>query len=87
LKEKGALLISGLNSLSKEERAKYDLAKCSKDQRNAFLLWALILGVGTVFSYCLTQYLAILFVAIWLVLFFKDVHLDVEKAFGKYKIK
>jgi hypothetical protein len=24
---------------------------------------------------------------VWLVVFFKDVHLDIEKAFGKYKIK
>jgi sensor domain CHASE-containing protein len=30
---------------------------------------------------------AILAFVVWLVVFFKDVHLDSEKAFGKYKIK
>jgi hypothetical protein len=86
LKEKGAMLVSGFNTMPKEERALYDAAKLSKDQRNAFLLWAIILGVGAVLAYCLTQYIAILAFVVWLVVFFKDVHLDSEKAFGKYKI-
>lgn len=25
--------------------------------------------------------------AVWLIVFFKDVHLDEEKAFGKYRLK
>jgi hypothetical protein len=87
LKEKGAMLVSGFNSMPKEERALYDTERLSKDQRNAFLLWAFIFGVGAVLSYCFTQYVAILAVVVWLILFFKDVHLDSEKAFGKYKIR
>jgi hypothetical protein len=31
--------------------------------------------------------MAIIAFVVWLVVFFKDVHLDIEKAFGKYKIK
>jgi hypothetical protein len=87
LKEKGAMLVSGFNGMPKEERALYDMAKLSKDQRNAFLIWAMILGAGAVLAYCLTQYMAIVSVVVWLVVFFKDVHLDSEKAFGKYKMK
>jgi hypothetical protein len=87
LKEKGAMLVSGFNTMPKEERALYDTAKLSQDQRNAFLVWAAIFGVGAVLSYCLTQYLAIVAVVVWLVVFFKEVHLDAEKAFGKYKMK
>lgn len=87
LKEKGAMLVSGFNSMPKEERALYDMAKISQDQRNAFLIWAIILGIGAVLSYCFTQYIAILSVVVWLVVFFKDVHLDTEKAFGKYRMK
>jgi hypothetical protein len=87
LKEKGAILVSGFNTMPKEERALYDTAKLVKDQRNALLIWAVILGVGAVLAYCLTQYIAIIAVVVWLVVFFKDVHLDCEKAFGKYKIK
>jgi hypothetical protein len=87
LKERGAMLVSGFNTMPKEERALYDIAKISKDQRNAFLIWAGIFGVGAVLAYCLTQYMAIIAFVVWLVVFFKDVHLDMEKAFGKYKIK
>jgi hypothetical protein len=87
LKEKGALLISGFNTIPKKERALYDTAKISKDQRNTFLIWAIILGIGAVLAYCLTQYIAIIAIMVWLVVFFKDVHLDSEKAFGKYKLK
>jgi hypothetical protein len=87
LKEKGAMLISGFNTLPQKERALYDAAKLSRDQRNAFLLWALIFGVGAVLAYLLTQYLAVVAFVVWLVVFFRDVHLDAKKAFGKYKIK
>jgi hypothetical protein len=87
LKEKGAMLISGFNTLPQKERALYDAAKLSRDQRNAFLLWALIFGVGAVLAYFLTQYLAIAAFAVWLVVFFRDVHLDAGKAFAKYKLK
>jgi hypothetical protein len=87
LKEKGAILVSGFNTIPKEERPLYDTAKLSSDQRNAFLLWAVILGVGSVLAYCITQYIAIISVVVWLVVFFKDVHLDSKKAFGKYKMK
>jgi hypothetical protein len=48
---------------------------------------AIILGVGAVLAYFLRQYIAILAFIICFVAFFKDVHLDPEKAFEKYKIK
>lgn len=88
LKGKAAILISGFNTMPKEQRKQYDRERMSKDQRNAFILWAVILG-----SACLLTELtasknaAIAAVIIWLVVFFRDVHLDEEKAFGKYKMK
>jgi len=83
LKSKASVLISG--SKSKEERSLYDEEKMCRDQRNAFLIWAAILGIGALFSYLISQYSAIAAIIIWLIIFFKDVHLDDEKAFGKYK--
>lgn len=85
MKGNAAKFISGFSSKSKEERNLYDLEKLSKDQRDAFLLWSLILGIGAIVSYFISQYLAIISIVIWLIVFFKDVHLDDEKAFGKYK--
>ncbi len=84
LKEKGAMLISGFNTLSKEERVKYDQKKMSTSQRNALLIWTVILAIGAAASYFLSTYAAIPAFIIWLILFFKDVHFDSKKAFEKF---
>ncbi len=86
LKEKGAMLISGFNTLPREERKKYDKMKMSIDMRNSFFLWFGILLLGAVLSYLFSNYYAMLAIIIWVFLFFKDVHIDPDKAFGKYKI-
>ena len=85
LKEKGALLISGFNTLSKEEREKYDKKKISVDMRNSLFIWAIILFLGAILSYYISKYCAIIAIIIWIVIFFEDVHIDSEKAFRKYK--
>lgn len=85
LKEKVAILISGFNTLPKQERILYDKEKMSRDQRNAFLIWAVIMGLGAVLSCSISKYMAVAAFAVWLLLFLKDVHLDEEKAFGKYR--
>ena len=87
LGEKGADLISGFNSLPKEERNNYNKKKMSRDQRNSMLIWTLIMLIGALFSYLISQYIAIIAFVAWIIVFCKDVHTDNEKAFGKYKIK
>lgn len=87
LKEKAAIIISGFNSFSKEEREKYDKKKMSIDMRNSFLLWAIVLLLGAILSYFISNYFAIIAIIIWIILFIKDVHMDSEKAFRKYKKK
>lgn len=84
-KEKSVMLISGFNTMPKEKRELYDTEKLRKDYRNIFLIWAVIQGIGAVLAYYISQYVAIIAFIIWLIVFFKDVHLDEEKAFGKYK--
>ncbi|MDE6956379.1 MAG: DUF3784 domain-containing protein [Oscillospiraceae bacterium] len=84
-KEKSAMLISGFNTMPKEKRALYDKEKLSKDQRNRFLVWAAIQGTGAVLAYYISPYMAVIAFIIWFIVFFRDVHLDKEKAFGKYK--
>ena len=85
LKEKGALLISGFNTMPKEEQEKYDRKKMSIDMRNSLFRWSLILFLGAIFSYFFSKYFAIIAIVIWLILFFKGVHLDSKKAFEKYR--
>ena len=85
LKEKSVMLISGFNTLPKEKRELYDKEKLSKDYRNIVLIWAVIQGTGAILAYYISQYIAIVAFIIWFIVFFKDVHLDEEKAFGKYR--
>lgn len=86
LKEKGAILVSGFNSISKTEREKYNQKKISQDMRNSLFLWSAIFLVGAILCYFISQYIAIVSFIVWIVLFFRDVHFDVEKAFAKYKL-
>lgn len=85
LGEKAAILISGFNTIPKAERELYDKGRLSRDQRNAFLIWALILGAGAILSALISQVMALIACVVWLIVFLKDVHFDEEKAFGKYK--
>lgn len=59
--------------------------KLSIDMRNSLLLWAIILLIGAILAYFISKYCAILAIVIWLIIFFKDVHIDSEKAFEKYR--
>ena len=86
LKEKGAVLVSGFNLLPKKEQAMYDRAHISRDVRNQCFTWAAIMLIGAALSYVVSAYMAIPTFVIWLILFFRDVHLDARKAFEKYRI-
>lgn len=86
LGKKETILISGFNLKSKDEREKYETERMSKDYRNYMFIWIVIFLVGSISSYYIYQYCSVLAFVIWLVIFFKDVHLDEKKAFGKYKI-
>ena len=86
IKEKGAMLISGFNTLSKEKRNEYDSKRMSKDMRNSLLLWSAIFFIGGALSYFFSFYFGIAAFILWLILFFTEVKSDPEKAFGKYKL-
>lgn len=44
------MLVSELNTLSKEIREQYDMYQISQDHRNLFLIYAIIFGIGLVLS-------------------------------------
>lgn len=87
LKEKAAKLVSGFNSLSKEEQRLYDKAYISRDMRNQCFTWSAIMLIGALLCYFATAYMAIPAFIIWGILFFKEVHFDAHKAFEKYLLK
>ncbi len=85
LKERAAGLVSGFNTLPKEEQKLYDKARLAKDMRNSLFLWAFVMLAGAVGTYFVSGYFAGIAYAVWAVLFFREVHLDARKAFGKYR--
>ncbi len=88
LKGKAAILISGFNTMPKEQREQYDRERMSRDMRNTLALWAVVSGAGGVLAYLFSSVgIAVFSMITVLILFFREVHLDEEKAFGKYKVK
>ncbi|WP_027399413.1 DUF3784 domain-containing protein [Anaerovorax odorimutans] len=85
LKDEGAILISGFNTMPKEEREKYDKEKMSADQRNELLNWTVVFIIGSFACYFINTYFAIVAFIVWLILFFKNVHFNTNKAFEKYR--
>lgn len=83
-KEKAAILVSGFNSLSKEERDRYDTAYISRDMRNQCWTWTAVLTCGAFLTYYVSPFMSAVAMVVWLCLFFKEVHLDVYTAFEKY---
>ena len=84
LKDRSAKLVSGFNSLPKDEQKLYDKAYIARDMRNSCLIWAGVLIIGALFSLFITQYSAIVAYIIFFILFFKQFHLDTHKAFEKH---
>ncbi|MDO9490781.1 DUF3784 domain-containing protein [Acetobacterium sp.] len=85
LKEKATILISGFNTLPKELRKTYDTRQMSKDMRNQFALWTIVLLSGAILSHFISFYFAIAASVLWLFLFLKEVHFDIDKAFDRYR--
>lgn len=87
LKGKATILISGFNDLPKEDRDCYDKARLAKDIRNLMLALASITGVGAVLCHFVSQYFAAAAFVGVMILLFRNVHLDTDTAFGKYRLK
>lgn len=85
-KERAVKLISGFNMLPKDEQEQYDKVRMARDEKNHFFLWGMIMLIGAIGS-LIWAYTALFSWIIWLVLFFREVHLDARKAFEKYKVQ
>lgn len=83
-KEKAARFISGFSSYPKEKRVLYNQRLMSKDMAILYFQLAMIMVIGSIVSF-INQYLCIGAFIAWILLFFKNVHLDEDKAFAKYK--
>ena len=85
-KEKMARYVSGFNMFTPEEQKNYDCARISRDIRNLYFQLAILEFAGAALT-LISQWLAIPVFLLWIIWFFKDVHLDRDKAFQKYRLK
>ncbi len=63
----------------------YDKRKLVSDQARLLWIWAIILGMGAELSYFISPYFGLVAFILWLILAFKDVHWDANRAFEKYR--
>ena len=87
LKEKGAMLMAGFNSLPRHEQERYDRARIAKDVQRQCWCWGLLFLAGAGLCLLISGYMAIFVYGAWIVLYFKNVHLTAEKAFEKYRVQ
>lgn len=73
LKEKGTRLISGFNTLPKAEQAKYNKKKLSLAMRNQFFLWGILLLIGAVLSFSISDYFGVIAVGLWFLLVIQSI--------------
>ena len=73
--------------LPKAEQELYDKARISKDMRNSCFIWTSVMAAGALASWLLTTYAFIPAYIIWIILFFRDFHIDARKAYKKYLLE
>ncbi len=86
LKEKGTILISGFNTLPKEQQERYDKVRMSRDFRKYLVYNLLVLIICGLLSLFISGYFVFAAFGAFSVLFFMNVHLDAKRAFDKYKL-
>lgn len=59
LKEKGAHLVSGFDSIPESEKKNYDRKRMSLEMRNKLLIWGTVLLAGSVLSQVVHDYFGV----------------------------
>lgn len=85
LKGKACILLAGYNNLSKEERKEYDEDHISSDMKKYFMNCSAFFIGGAISSHIFGAIGFWLGVGMWFIYFLRSFHIDIEKAFGKYK--
>ena len=86
LKGLGVYCISAFKDVPREESRYYDKRRISRAQRRAFKKWFIILSVGAILSYFISQYFDYIAIGLWALIFFKDIFVKKENLFRNYRI-
>lgn len=82
---KGSDFYLWLQFLFQRKREKYDMDRMVKDQADSFALWTVVLFAGFILGLTVHAFCSAFLFVTWVLLFFKDVHLDADEAFEKYR--
>ncbi len=85
-REKAIMLVSSFSAIPPKKRDRYDQAAICRRQRTEYFIWFLLFAAGAALSHLISRYIAIVFIAAWLVWFLRDGVGDAEKRFAKYRI-
>ncbi len=86
-KEKACSLIGGFNFFTEAQQARYDKAAIARDYQKLFALWTVSAFVFAVLCLWLDWWAFGAAFALFLFSLGREMHIDAEKAFEKYKIK
>ena len=86
-KEKACRLIGGFNFFTEERQAKYDRAAIARDYQKLFMRWTAGAFLFAVLALWLAWWALGAAFLPFLISLGREMHLDAEKAFKKYKIK
>ena len=86
-KEKACRLIGGFNFFTEEQQSCYDKAAIAKDYQRLFTWWTVGAFLFAVLALWLSWWAMGAAFALFLFSLGKEMHIDAEKAFEKYKIK
>lgn len=86
LKGHAAVFVIGFLSIPEEKRKQYDTDRLVKDVRDSFAVSALVLAVGFVLGITVHVFCSAFLFIMWLLVFFRNVNLDKEQAFEKYRM-
>lgn len=86
-KEKACKLIGGFNFFTEEQQARYDKAAIAKDYQRLFTWWTAGAFLFALLCLWFSWWAMGAAFALFLFSIAKEMHIDAEKAFEKYKIK
>lgn len=87
LKGKAANIIGKFNNLPREEKKLYDKDLLCKDTRNRLLIYVVIMLIGAVLSYLISDKMFYLALIVFIIYLSTDLKINPRKSFEKYKLK
>ncbi|MGM9940572.1 MAG: DUF3784 domain-containing protein [Bulleidia sp.] len=85
LKGNAAVFLPGFLLFSEERRKQYDTDRMIREKRDVIAGWATTLLIGSLLGFLVHPFCSAFLFVMWLLIFFRDVNLEKEEAYEKYR--